>query len=105
MGPEIDTTAHHRLLFDAKTGMRSSVCFLPQAASSLGVTNGKACRKKPSHKYFKFGNEEEIGKTMSRAKSAKDAKKKQNKGNGGGAFANLACLARGIFLKSFCQPI
>jgi hypothetical protein len=37
----------------------------------------------------------EIEKTLSRAKSAKDAKKKRNKENGGGAFANLACLARG----------
>jgi len=55
---------------------------------------------------LKFWDEEEIGETVSRAKSvlsgvegsAKDAKKKQNNGNGGGAFANLACLARGIFL-------
>jgi len=31
---------------------------------------------------------------MSRAKSAKGAKKKENNGNGGGPFANLACLAR-----------
>jgi hypothetical protein len=42
---------------------------------------------------------------LSRAKSAKDAKKKQNNGGGGRAFANLARLARGNVLKSFCQPI
>jgi hypothetical protein len=39
-----------------------------------------------------------------RAKSAKDAKVDFDKKSGmGGAFASLACLAREIFLHSFCQ--